>query len=376
MESHKMNNFLPYWFMREVDSTVEGDGDVIRLSLNESSYGVSDLAKEFFRQELEKVNVYSDNHSDLLKSEIAKQYSLSKSQIVVGNGIDDLLCSVVHVLKQKKGIRLTTEKTVFGDHNHMGDQLQYVPLENYRISSLQIHERILEAKQASQKVSAIYLSNPHNPTGAILNRFQLDDIVSFTEREGIILVVDEAYAEFVDSVEYSSAIKYLKEKQHVLVLRSFSKAYGMRDLDCGYAMGHESLMEEIASTRQAISFHVNRFTASAAIGSLKDQSFLEHVRIRNKEAREDFMDRMKKFGIYALKSNTNFVLLKLNVHSKEFCNTLLERHGIMVKDAGCFGFYKHVRISMPNENSMKYVCDSILKTVLHLTKKSLMMKGS
>lgn len=365
------SNFRPYSAGIFADDTLDKDKSIIRLSLSESSFGISNLAKIYLENEFRNISLYPDANYRLLRTVIAEKFNLSPEMVLVGNGLDELIFISSLAFQEKLGFGITTKNTYAG---HMfsiimaGGTCILADLDCYNVSPDAIHEEIINNKKDNRKISILYICNPHNPTGTILEEFQMDYLVHLTEKEKIVLVVDEAYAEFVTGKRYSSAVKYLKEKENIIILRTFSKAYGMAGIRCGFALGSKTLINKMMIVRNVLPFNVNRFAVAAAIGSLKDEDFIQEVKWKNNEIKKWFVNEMKKSNIGVIKSHTNFVLLKLNLNSQEFCSKLFDKYRIIVRDAAALGFPLHIRVSFTKKNTMQYVVSSIRDVLFSMQK--------
>ena len=215
----------------------------------------------------------------------------------------------------------------------------------------------------TKEISLVFICNPHNPTATILEKSELTKIVNHAENQETIIVFDEAYAEYAARNHYCSALKFLRDSESVLVLRTFSKIYGLAGLRCGYALGNKKLIEHLSCIRNVIPFNSNRFSQAAASECIKDQEFVNEVYHLNKKTKEFFGNSLKEMGLNLLECQTNFVLVPLPCSSEKLCQTLQDKHQILVRNATSLGFKNHIRITMGTPAQMEKLAAILGQTI-------------
>ena len=201
-------------------------------------------------------------------------------------------------------------------------------------------DKITSAVNKNTKI--IFLGNPDNPTGAYLNKHLLKDILNRCP-ENVIILIDEAYRELVDKSDYVDTIKY-KNKKNVIILRTFSKAYGLAGLRVGYAIANKDLMQWMERVRQP--FNVNMIAQKAAEAALDDVAFIGKVKKLTKSGKRFIAENLKKIGFNVIQSPANFILFgRKDKKGTDLFLSLLPR-GIIVRDMKPYGLNNWARVSV------------------------------
>ncbi len=339
-----------------------GRGELIRLHLSESPYGASQQAADAAYGALDQIAHYPDPDRARLTEAIADRLGVAAGQVVVGNGSDELVLLSSLSVGNLNLPGLTTAGTFPG----------------YRICLQAVRRGCVEVPLAGtavdverfaagmRRAGVAYLCNPHNPSGAAMSRDEMDLLVSAAARSGVPLVVDEAYHEFTPPGT-PAVLDYLNGNAPLLALRTFSKAHGLAALRIGYAVGNRRLVSAVRRAQCAVPFSANRAGQAAALAALGDQGHLERVRQRNRDRRAWFMQELDRRGRRYLPSVTNFVAVEV-AESASVEQRLAEDHGILVRDAGRFGFPGYVRVSLGELPDLRRLLDVLDELVPgHLT---------
>ena len=214
-------------------------------------------------------------------------------------------------------------------------------------------DAIAAAVRADTRI--VYLANPNNPTGTWFDDAALDDFVARVPRD-VLIVVDEAYSEYVDASGLTSALRLAGRYPNLVVTRTFSKAYGLAGLRIGYFIAHPSVVEVIERLRE--SFNVNNVALAAAEAALSDAGHLAEVRAFNGAERAWLVDALKSRGYAPLPSQTNFVLVDVGGDAAQFEKRLFER-GVIVRPMQGYGFRDAVRISVGNRTENQRLVDAL-----------------
>ncbi|MCP3803135.1 histidinol-phosphate aminotransferase family protein [Allokutzneria sp. A3M-2-11 16] len=330
------------------NASVAGADDLVRLHLSESPYGASALAVKAAERELTRVSVYPAPERDELVDSLARHWDLPADRIAVANGSDELVLATALTLGDRTTAGLVTDGTFPGYRtclNRIGRGSSVVPLDGAGfVEQLPAH-------------GIGYICNPHNPSGSVLSRRDMDSLVSAAERSGVPLVFDEAYMEFAGAGT-PQARDYLDRDVPVLALRTFSKAYGLAALRIGYALGPAELMAELRETLRALPFSVNRLAQAAAVAALDDQEFLRQTEQANAETRTWFCDALDRRGRAHLPSVTNFVAVRV-ADPAVAQDRLAAEHGVLVRNAGLFGFPGYLRVSLGTREALTRFLDAL-----------------
>ncbi len=329
---------------------------VKRLALSESPYGPSSRAERAAAAELTRLNLYPHSDGEPLRSAIADHYGISLNNVVLGNGTDELILLIAQATVSLAGLGVTTTNTFAGYAASMeiaGQPARIVPL---RDSAIDV-DAVIDAMVGP---APVMLANPHNPTGAALNRDQVTALVAAARQTGTVLVLDEAYAEFADPDPdvFQSGLEHI-DGGSVVVLRTFSKAYGLAGLRVGYAVGDEAVIAAMLAERNALPYNVNRIALAAAPEALADQEHISWVVSANRRVRASLVWELQQLGIQALPSEANFVLANLGSQGAAVVARMADVSRIHVREMSGLGFPGWARISVPLQDDLRLVLSAI-----------------
>ena len=306
------------------------------MASNENCYGPSPLAKEAAARMSSALHRYPEAYSDALRKELASSLNLDPEQIVPGNGSTELIERIAKVFLGPEKKCLTALETfpiyrmAVAEANAI---CEFVPLLDHRFDL----EGMLQAIQSD--VSLVVIANPNNPTGTALSR---EDLQQFLKRvpSNVIVVADEAYREYA-SIPVDSCGD-VREHPNLIVLRTFSKVYGLAGLRLGYAICSKEVAEYLH--RAAPPYLVNTIAQPVAIAGLKDSSYMVECQRKNSEQRERVQNEFLSRGYSFTPSHTNFILLKAQ-DPPAVCEGLL-RKGILVAHVRSFHVPDGIRITL------------------------------
>ncbi len=317
---------------------------VIKLASNENPLGPSPLAMEFIKKSLSGLSVYPDQHASLLKEALAEKLSVSADNLIVGNGSDEIMFMAAAAFLTA-GEEAIISKNTFSSYEFvcrlMDGRPVMVDLKNYAYDL----EGMLAALTPKSKL--IFICSPNNPTGTISPRKELESFLSRVP-ENVIVVIDEAYREYVESSEYPDTIKYIKDRPNLLVLRTFSKIYGLAGLRVGYGIASEKLIKYLRLVK--LPFNVNGL-ALAAREALKDEGFVQKSIKNNQEGKKYLYTELNKLGLKNIPTEANFIFVELGQEADMvFINLMKE--GVIVRPLSSFGFKSALRVTIgtPEQN--------------------------
>lgn len=334
-------------------ATVATGGAVARLHLSESPYGMSPLARLAAADSLAEGSLYPDPTRAALIAAIAAHWGVPTEQVIVGNGTDELVLLSSIALGDRARPGVTTAATFPGYRTSLTSTHRgciEVPLTGHRTNIEAITETLPRA-------GITYVCNPHNPTGSALTEAELTRLAESCAERSVPLVVDEAYQEFAPPTT-PSATGRLDGHAPRVVLRTFSKAYGLAGLRAGYAIGDPDSITRMRTVQASLPFCVNRIAQAAAIAALADQDFLTEVRRENAEQRAWFTTELNRRGRGYLPSVTNFVTVEVG-DSAAAADVLRRRHAILTKDAGAFGLPGYLRVGLGTRTELCALLDAL-----------------
>ena len=333
----------------------------IKLSANESALGPSPKAKREYIKVSKSFARYPDSDGTFLRQTLSKKFKLDKNRIILGAGSDqifELICKSY----LKKGDEVIVPKysfIIYRIYSKMnGAKVVYSKENNFTVSVKDI------LKKVTRKTKVIFLANPNNPTGTYVAK---KDLIFLRKklRSNILLVVDDAYFEYVKQKDYASALKLFSNLKNVVTTRTFSKIYGLAGLRVGWGYASKEIIDTLNKIKPP--FNVNRAALFAASAAVKDSSWLnkeiKHVNNWNKKMFNEF----KKMKIDTNKSFSNFLLVnfdKVKIKSSRVFK-LLAIAGILVRKMDVYGIKNSLRITIgKSEENRKLI--SKMKRILNV----------
>ncbi len=317
----------------------------IKLASNENPLGPSPAAIEAIKAKLHTINRYPDGSGFYLKAKLAEKLGLPQNRIILGNGSNELIeLSVRTFLNpgdeavQPFPTFLVYEKIV----KAAGGTMISTPLKDLRIDLAQIRESI------NPNTKLLFIANPNNPTGYALSKEDLAGFLSELPHD-LVVVLDEAYMEFVTDPAVRSGLELLDTHPHLLVLRTFSKLYGLAGLRIGYGFSSPEIIDYMNRVRQP--FNVNTLAQAAALAALDDHDFVNRTLTLVREGLEQLTSGLDQLSLEYLPTQTNFFLIKTHVEGKVIYDKMLRR-GVIVRAMDSFGLPNYIRINvgLPEEN--------------------------
>lgn len=318
---------------------------VVKLASNENPFGPSPKALAAITKESSNLQIYPDQKSILLREALAKKLGLPAESFICGNGSDDLM-QILASTYLNPGDEVIIAKHTFSLYELVAriydSRLVFVDLNNLEIDLNGI------AAAISAKTKIIFLTSPNNPTGTI---FSAKDFAAFLQKmpENVLVVVDEAYVEFVESQDYPDCLKYILDGRNVVILRTFSKYYGLAGLRVGYAIARQELISPMYRTK--LPFNVNRLAQAGAIAALEDKDFLAKTYANNLEGKKHLYAELDRLGLEYKKTEANFIFINLKKSADElFLNIMKE--GVIIRPLTSFGLPQAIRVSigLPEQN--------------------------
>jgi histidinol-phosphate aminotransferase len=321
---------------------------VVKLASNEGPFGPFPAALEAMERSLRDLNRYPDGGAYTLRAGIAERANVRFEEVAVGSGSDGLVDCLSQALLDP-GDEVVLGWPSFPSYaiyaSKLGGVAVQVPLTPDRRYDL---DGLLAAVTPRTKV--VYVCHPNNPTGTMNTRAELDDF--FARVPGHVLVVlDQAYLEYIDHPDYVDGLEYLRAGHRVLVLRTFSKIYGLAGLRVGYGIGHADVVSALSKTRRA--FDLVTPAQLGATASLDDTAELERRRRANAEAVPEVERILRAHGLDPVPSVANFVFAEVGDDARPLFDALL-REGVIVRPTGGFGAPRGIRVTagLPDEHEL------------------------
>jgi histidinol-phosphate aminotransferase len=354
-----LNNLPVYQPGRPIEEVarelgLDPDG-IIKLASNENPLGPSRLGLAAMRQVLKQVNLYPDGNAFYLKQKLAAKLGVTPANLILGNGSNEVIELVGHALLAP-GAEVVVSQYCFAVYPIVtalfGAKLVVVPAKN--------HAHDLDAMLAAitPNTRIVFVANPNNPTGTTAGREELARFVNAVPAN-VLLALDEAYIEFLD--EPLDLLPEIRSgaKPNLLLMRTFSKIYGLAGTRIGYGIGHPDFIAALEKIRQP--FNINLVAQAGALAALDDTKHVEKTRKTNSRGLKLYARTFRKLGLEFVPSQANFILVRVGDGQRVFGE--LQKLGVIVRPMGGYQLPEWIRISIgtPKENKR---CLEALKSVL------------
>ena len=308
-------------------SGIKNIRNIVKLSANESALGVSSKVKKIIAKN--KINFfrYPDPKSKDLRKEISKKFKCDKDRVICGAGSDEIIQMLCQLILKPRDEAIVPQFSFLMYRIYIkivGGNVIFAKEKKFKVSITEI------LKKVTKKTKIVFLANPNNPTGTYLNKFEIIKLRRKL-RQDILLVVDDAYAEYMKNPDYKSGLGIFKNKQNVFILRTFSKIYGLSSLRIGWGYGAKKIIEALNIIKPP--FNVNEVAQKAAIESLKDTKFITRSVKHNTFYAKKLKNFLNEYGINSNKVSANFLLLnfeKCKFKARYFHKKLKEK-GIILR---------------------------------------------
>lgn len=316
-----------------------GISEIIKLASNENPRGPSPRAVEAIQQFAPMLNLYPDAGGFTLRQKLSRLHDSPPESIVLGNGSTEIVELICEAFLEPGRQAITGPQAFFKYRlacQIMGVRPVMVPMPDYRYNV----DEILEAVDPDTRL--IFIANPNNPTGTYLSRDEVDKLLNGLPPEGI-LILDEAYFEFVEESDYPNGLDYVKAGQPVIVLRTFSKAYGLAGVRCGYALTRPEIAASMNKVREA--FNCSSLAQVAAEAALDDRDFLTETLQGNRKGLVELRQGLEDLGLEVVPSVTNFLLVDFKRPIDQVFIKLLKR-GVIIRPMVSYDLPTCARISV------------------------------
>ncbi|WP_195264423.1 histidinol-phosphate transaminase [Clostridium sp. 1001275B_160808_H3] len=322
---------------------------VVKLASNENPLGTSNKVKKLMTELVNEMNMYPDSSSYDFKQALSSKLGVNKDMIFCGAGSDSLINVICEVFLDKDDESIMAEITFPRYESNtilMGAKPIKVPLKNNGLDL----EAMVDA--ITDKTKLLWLCNPNNPTGGMFTKQDLDKVL-YKIPENVIIIMDEAYYEYVNSEEYPDSLELLKVYPNMIILRTLSKAYGLASLRFGYGIANEEIVDYI--NRVINAFDVNLFAQRAAVVAIEDEEFINTVKIFNKEQRNYLTKKFNEMGLECIESQANFIMVNVNGDDKPIHEYLL-RHGYIIRPGYLLDMPGWIRVSIGTKDQNVEFC--------------------
>ena len=342
--------------IEEVVRELNLKGEIIKLASNENPLGTSPLALKAMKEALEEAYLYPDDNCYYLRKKLADRFNVDQANIIVGNGSVEILPLITLAYLGPDNSAVVSEGSFIWYKiavNIAAGELIEVPMKNYT------HDLKTMLKAIKKNTKLIFIDNPVNPLGTAVTKDEIQDF--FNQLPGdILVVIDEAYYEYINDPQYPDSFKYFKEGKNIIILRTFSKIYGLAGARLGYGLAKQEVISNLMKLR--ISFNVNRISQMAGIAALDDHEHAKRGREINEAGKKYLYDAYKKLGLFYLPSYANFIFVDFAKDSQIIFEAL-QNKGIITRTIEQYGFPNALRITIGTEEQNKRLIKA-LKEIL------------
>jgi histidinol-phosphate aminotransferase len=333
------------------------EADIVKLASNENPLGMSPKAQMALEEAIYEIARYPDGNSFALRDAVSNKYAVKPEQIVFGNGSNDILELAA------RAFLTAGDEVIYSQH-----AFAVYPLVTQAAGATGVvvpaiafaHDLAGFLKAITPKTKLIFVANPNNPTGTLIAKAELKDFLKKVPGH-IVVVLDEAYDEYLSVEDKSEAITWLSEFDHLIISRTFSKAYGLAGLRVGFGLMHAALADLMNRVRQP--FNVNSLAQVAATVSLHDEDFVSRSYAANQAGMTQVTQGLTKLGLSFIPSFGNFVSFK--VTNASAVNQALLKQGVIVRPVANYEMPDYLRVSIGlfSENArFLEVLEQILKS--------------
>ncbi len=332
-----------------------GIANSTKLASNENPLGPSPKALAAIRAKLDELHLYPDGDCFYLKNGLAKKLGVAPDELIFGNGSNEIIELAVRAF-MRPGDQAVMARQVFVVYQlivqAVGGRSVQVALRDFT------HDLDAIAGAVSAETKIVFLANPNNPTGTIYRRAEWEAFLARLPKD-LLLIVDEAYFEYVQDEGYPDSLQYHNADRPVLTLRTFSKLYGLAGLRVGYGVGPREIISMMQRVRQP--FNVNAPAQWAALAALDDVEHVQRSLTVNREGLDFLGAQFKKLRLDYVPSHGNFVLVRVGKGQEVFKQLLSQ--GVIVRAMGGYQFPEHIRVTVGNMDENRKFIEALQRVV-------------
>lgn len=351
----KVRPYIPGKPIAEVQRELGLTGEIVKLASNENTLGPSPMAIEAIKEELPNLWLYPEDSVYYLKQALSELHDVPVESIVVGNGAVEIIYLLAQAVlgPGDEAIMGQPSFMIYEIMSQMYDSTKIgVGHPDYRNDLKQFAEHV------NERTKIIWVDNPNNPSGTYEGR---TEVVSFLEKVNsrALVVLDEAYQQFVDHEDKCDGIELYKEgHDNVVTLRTFSKIIGLAGLRCGYGVMHPDLAKMLDTLR--IKFSVNSLAQTAVLAALKDTEHMEKARRMVLEGRKYLYGQFDQLGLKYNPTQGNYIWVDFGHDAKEI-NDFLLHEGVIIRPGWIFGAPTCARVSIGSQHQNEFFIDKLKK---------------
>lgn len=333
--------------------------EIIKLASNENALGPSPRAVAAMKKAARQMHLYPDGGGYYLRQALSRRLNVTPDQLILGAGSNELIEFIGHVFLDASTSLVMADRA-FVVYKLVGDMFRartiMVPMNDYR------HDLDAMLAAVTPETRVVFVTNPNNPTGTMVGQEAMDAFMARVP-DHVVVVFDEAYIELLQPEDQPDSLKYIREGRKVIVLRTFSKTYGLAGLRIGYGVASEACIRLLHRVRQP--FNTTAIGQVAAVAALEDEGHVAKTRAMVREGLDYFETVFRKMRLDYVPSSANFILVKVGRGRIVF--DLMQRAGVIVRPMDGYGLPDHVRITVGTRSENRR-CVTALKAALKSVK--------
>ncbi|MFB3896872.1 MAG: histidinol-phosphate transaminase [bacterium] len=333
-----------------------GITNIIKLASNENPLGTSPLAKKAIKQAVKETHLYPDGSGFCLRQRLAEKFAVSSEEIILGSGSDEIVSLLGQTFIDAGDEAVTSEGTFVRYQQSvelMNGVMRYAPMKNYT------YDLDAMAKLITPKTKLVFIANPNNPTGTMVDKTAVAEFMNTVPPE-VLVVFDEAYYEYVVNPEYPQTFEYFRQGKNVIILRTFSKIYGLAGVRVGYGFAKPELLDLLNRVRPP--FNVNRIAQIAAVASLQDEEHVKKSIETNEQGKEYLYQALTKLKVPYVPTEGNFLLVECPIDGNIIYDRIL-RQGVIVRTMGMYKLPRYIRVTIGTMPQNKRFIKALKKAI-------------
>jgi len=354
---HQLKPYVPGKPIEELEREY-GVSDIIKLASNENPLGCSSLVIAACNQTVNELALYPDGNGFQLKQALAEKHGVDVESVTLGNGSNDILEFVARVFLAP-GFNAVFSEHAFAVYPlvsmAVGADLNIATANKTDDDMPYGHDLDRMRACINEKTRVVFIANPNNPTGTWLNATVLEEFISSVS-DNVIVVLDEAYIEYVTEPAYPDSIPWLQKFPNLIITRTFSKAYGLAGLRVGYSLSHPALADLLNRVRQP--FNTNSMGQAAALAALTDTVHIQNSVQSNTAGLKQLSEGFDKMGISYIPSVANFVSFKTHLSGDIVYDKLL-RKAIIIRPISNYGLPDYLRVTVGSQQQNEIFLDAL-----------------
>lgn len=343
-----LSQLAPYKQGKQTDQVKEEYNleRIVKLASNENPYGCSKDVQKVFQDFAQELHIYPDGHATNLRKALASKLNIHESQLLFGSGSDEIV-QIISRTFLYPGVNTVMATPTFPQYKHHalieGATIKEVPtIDGY-------HDLNGMLAKIDNQTKVVWICAPDNPTGTLLSRKAIDDFLAKCPND-VLVILDEAYYEYIDEQLRIDSVELLSTYKNLVVLRTFSKAYGLANLRIGYGIMSEQLTDRLNIVRAP--FNTSSIAQKGAMIALEDQDFIQEVAKNNQTVKQSFQHFLDEIGWHYYDSQTNFLLVKTPITGTEAYQYLLE-NGFIIRPGELLGYPNTIRVTIGEAKDMQ-----------------------